>query len=183
MGMADQHLAVARMRMAELQPKVLQLRATRDKKQLREAKRLVNEVQREIRIMKKDITLQERMIRERYKGRGSSAPVRAQKDREMRPLADAKLALDGALNQCDLTKVEIDRDIAAVDQAAALNSAPASPSSATPAPVPPPPAPSIAAGWYPDPWGDGDHRWWDGAAWTTTVSIAGQQHIDRVPHW
>ena len=36
---------------------------------------------------------------------------------------------------------------------------------ATPAPTPP--------GWYPDPRGRHEHRWWDGAAWTANVADAG----------
>lgn len=36
----------------------------------------------------------------------------------------------------------------------------------------PAPAPLLATtgpGWYPDPWGGGGHRYWDGRAWTTRV--------------
>lgn len=34
------------------------------------------------------------------------------------------------------------------------------------------------AGWYPDPTGRQDHRYWDGAAWTEHVSKNGQQSTD-----
>lgn len=34
------------------------------------------------------------------------------------------------------------------------------------------------AGWYPDPHGRYDHRWFDGTAWTPTVATAGQQLTD-----
>lgn len=34
------------------------------------------------------------------------------------------------------------------------------------------------AGWYPDPHGRHDHRWFDGTTWTTTVATAGQQLTD-----
>lgn len=34
------------------------------------------------------------------------------------------------------------------------------------------------AGWYPDPHGRYDHRWFDGATWTATVATAGQQLTD-----
>lgn len=36
-----------------------------------------------------------------------------------------------------------------------------------------PPSSNPAAGWYPDPEGDDRYRWWDGAAWTESVSSAG----------
>lgn len=35
-----------------------------------------------------------------------------------------------------------------------------------PAPLP---APTRPAGWYPDPWVPGRHRWWDGRSWTGRV--------------
>jgi hypothetical protein len=34
------------------------------------------------------------------------------------------------------------------------------------------------AGWYPDPSGRNDHRYWDGSAWTDQVSRAGVQAVD-----
>lgn len=34
------------------------------------------------------------------------------------------------------------------------------------------------AGWYPDPQGRADHRYWDGSRWTDQVSRNGQQGID-----
>ncbi len=34
------------------------------------------------------------------------------------------------------------------------------------------------AGWYPDPAGRSEFRYWDGAEWTEHVSRAGQQSID-----
>ena len=39
----------------------------------------------------------------------------------------------------------------------------------------PPPTP---AGWFPDPAGRFDHRWWDGARWTETVSRGGSTMTD-----
>jgi len=30
--------------------------------------------------------------------------------------------------------------------------------------------PRVPAGWYPDPWGSSRERWWDGSAWTETLS-------------
>jgi hypothetical protein len=36
---------------------------------------------------------------------------------------------------------------------------------------------SIDAGWYPDPAGEAQHRWWDGTQWTSAT----QSHDDRPP--
>lgn len=35
-----------------------------------------------------------------------------------------------------------------------------------------------APGWFPDPTGRHDHRWWDGAAWTAHVADAGVASLD-----
>lgn len=36
-------------------------------------------------------------------------------------------------------------------------------------------------GWFPDPTGRHDHRWWDGAAWTGHVADAGVASHDALP--
>jgi uncharacterized protein YxjI len=38
--------------------------------------------------------------------------------------------------------------------------------------------PSTPAGWYPDPIGRHEHRYWDGAQWTEHVSSHGRQSVD-----
>jgi hypothetical protein len=48
----------------------------------------------------------------------------------------------------------------------------AAPAAATPA------TPSVPAGWYADPAGRYELRYWDGSAWTEHVSRAGQQYTD-----
>ena len=62
---------------------------------------------------------------------------------------------------------------------------PAAPVSITPQPVvevaPPAPAPAspaVPAGWYADPAGRFELRYWDGGTWTEHVSRAGQQFTD-----
>jgi uncharacterized protein DUF2510 len=48
-----------------------------------------------------------------------------------------------------------------------------------PAPAPePPPVPTVPAGWYADPAGRFELRYWDGSTWTEHVSRAGQQFTD-----
>jgi hypothetical protein len=42
-------------------------------------------------------------------------------------------------------------------------------------------APGPPAGWFPDPSGRFDHRWWDGSRWTETVSRDGTQMTDPLP--
>ncbi len=37
------------------------------------------------------------------------------------------------------------------------------------------------AGWYPDPFGRYDHRWYNGAAWTADVSVDGGRFVDPLP--
>jgi hypothetical protein len=43
---------------------------------------------------------------------------------------------------------------------------------------PTPSTPSVPAGWYADPAGRFELRYWDGSAWTEHVSRAGQQYTD-----
>ncbi len=42
-------------------------------------------------------------------------------------------------------------------------------------------APSWPPGWFRDPTGRHDHRWWDGAAWTGHVADAGVASTDDLP--
>jgi hypothetical protein len=51
-------------------------------------------------------------------------------------------------------------------------------SSAPSAPAAAPSTPSVPAGWYSDPAGRFELRYWDGSAWTEHVSRAGQQYTD-----
>lgn len=64
--------------------------------------------------------------------------------------------------------------------AAAAAAAPAAvPATPTPAAAPDPaPAPAVPAGWYADPAGRFELRYWDGSTWTEHVSRAGQQFTD-----
>lgn len=40
---------------------------------------------------------------------------------------------------------------------------------------------AVAPGWYPDPSGRWQVRWWDGTAWTDRVATAGRQGSDPPP--
>jgi DNA polymerase III epsilon subunit-like protein len=45
---------------------------------------------------------------------------------------------------------------------------------------------TVVAGWYPDPWGEADLRWWDGVAWTgsvhvTAIDLVGTQQSSSQP--
>jgi thiol:disulfide interchange protein len=44
-----------------------------------------------------------------------------------------------------------------------------------------PEAVSWPPGWFPDPTGRHDHRWWDGAEWTGHVADAGVASLDGLP--
>jgi hypothetical protein len=63
--------------------------------------------------------------------------------------------------------------------AAAATAAAATPAAAAAAHTPDPaPAPAVPAGWYADPAGRFELRYWDGSTWTEHVSRAGQQFTD-----
>ena len=42
-------------------------------------------------------------------------------------------------------------------------------------------APSPPSGWYPDPYGRHEMRYWDGARWTEHVADGGAPKVDPVP--
>jgi hypothetical protein len=60
---------------------------------------------------------------------------------------------------------------------AAVEPAPVEPAPVEPAPAAAP-TPSVPAGWYADPAGRFELRYWDGGTWTEHVSRAGQQYTD-----
>jgi len=60
---------------------------------------------------------------------------------------------------------------------AAVEPAPVAPAPVEPAPAAAP-TPSVPAGWYADPAGRFELRYWDGGTWTEHVSRAGQQYTD-----
>ena len=65
---------------------------------------------------------------------------------------------------------------AAMSPVAAVPAATVAPAAARPAD--PAPAPAVPAGWYADPAGRFELRYWDGATWTEHVSRAGAQFTD-----
>jgi len=65
-----------------------------------------------------------------------------------------------------------------MDNAGAAPVAAAAAAPAAAAPPEPAPAPSVPAGWYADPAGRFELRYWDGTTWTEHVSRAGQQFTD-----
>jgi hypothetical protein len=65
----------------------------------------------------------------------------------------------------------------APEPVAAAAAAPAS-VPAPPSPPPAPAAPSIPAGWYPDPSGRFELRYWDGNAWSEHTARQGQMYTD-----
>jgi Protein of unknown function (DUF2510) len=60
----------------------------------------------------------------------------------------------------------------------AARSAAAAPPPPSPAAPPPPPAAAVPAGWFVDPHGRHEHRWWDGTRWTDQVSTGGLRALD-----
>lgn len=68
------------------------------------------------------------------------------------------------------------------DPSPAATPAAATPAAASPAAAATPaaaaPAPAVPAGWYADPAGRFELRYWDGSTWTEHVSRAGQQFTD-----
>jgi hypothetical protein len=75
--------------------------------------------------------------------------------------------------------------VSAVSEPSGWGTAPEStPTATTPAqaaataPATPPTTPAVPAGWYTDPAGRFELRYWDGTAWTEHVSRAGQQYTD-----
>jgi Protein of unknown function (DUF2510) len=67
---------------------------------------------------------------------------------------------------------------AAAATAAAAQPAAAQPAAAQPAAAQAATTPSVPAGWYADPAGRFELRYWDGSTWTEHVSRAGQQYTD-----
>src|SRR4051794_6385405 len=68
---------------------------------------------------------------------------------------------------------------AATESAPAAAAAPVAAAAPAPAPAPDPaPAPAVPAGWYADPAGRFELRYWDGTTWTEHVSRSGQQFTD-----
>jgi hypothetical protein len=63
-------------------------------------------------------------------------------------------------------------------QPAAATPTAVTPAAAAPAAAPEPAAPAVPAGWYADPAGRFELRYWDGSTWTEHVSRAGQQFTD-----
>jgi hypothetical protein len=68
--------------------------------------------------------------------------------------------------------------VPAAAAAAAATPAPATPAPAAVATPDPAPAPAVPAGWYADPAGRFELRYWDGTTWTEHVSRSGQQFTD-----
>lgn len=74
------------------------------------------------------------------------------------------------------TVIQSSSPMASMDtSSSAPNYAASAPAAPAPAPTP---TPAVPAGWYADPAGRFDLRYWDGGTWTEHVSRAGQQFTD-----
>jgi hypothetical protein len=67
---------------------------------------------------------------------------------------------------------------AIVEPGPATTDTPAAPAAYPPAPAAAAATPAVPAGWYADPAGRFELRYWDGGTWTEHVSRAGQQYTD-----
>jgi hypothetical protein len=73
------------------------------------------------------------------------------------------------------TVIQTSSPMASMDTSSSAPNYSSAPAAAAPAPTP---TPAVPAGWYADPAGRFDLRYWDGGTWTEHVSRAGQQFTD-----
>jgi hypothetical protein len=94
-----------------------------------------------------------------------------------RPRVPSEIAVAGPLDGTLLIEFPDKRTLRTAEQATSERQADEWESVARRAPT----VPSLAAaGWYPDPRGRHDHRYWDGATWTAHVADAGVADTDPV---
>ena len=88
--------------------------------------------------------------------------------------AQERAAAEAAARQ--QAEQQAQQQAAAQSAQAAQVTAPGATPATTPAATPA--APSVPAGWYPDPAGRHEGRWWDGTQWSPTVHDRGVQATD-----
>lgn len=168
-----------------------------------EAKRVLAGAVRDLRDLKRQITDNERSVRDSYqdarlktrqtgqtvglfvgsKTRGAMARGRAMEGRRLagaqadalRPFANAKAQVDKAIAAMDRAKADVTNQAAEAKESGAVVSKPTSKASPPP-PPPPSDGPSVPPpppAWKSDPTGRHEHRYWDGSQWTEHVSDAG----------
>ena len=110
-----------------------------------------------------------------YLSRPATAGVSA--DSTTAAAATAAVAASPAAEPLAATAPATSDTVPVADTAAAPTADPAPVAAAAPAPAPAA-SDAVPAGWYPDPSGRFELRYWDGSRWTEHVSRAGQQYTD-----
>ena len=119
------------------------------------------------------------LTREAVAGEPEAAPVEATEEVHVEAPVEAAVVAAAVAEPAGWAVAPDPAPLAPIAEAPpAYVPAPAYTPAPAPAYAPAPAAPAVPSGWYADPAGRFELRYWDGGAWTEHVSRAGQQFTD-----